>query len=116
MKTELLISKVMGCTRVGIPWRKSDLYEHIKKNEAECSIGRGIEPKKFMEFSTFERRLRNPEFTCFIECRYIKEFDDFRYVKKDLSSDECVFSKAHGWVVEQTRKAKLRERRRRRLW
>jgi hypothetical protein len=74
--------------RIGIPWKKKDLYEHIKKEQKF--------PDDFILFSTFERRLRQPEFD-YIECRFNKANKDYRYVMAESIADTepCVWSKLH---------------------
>ena len=91
MKSSILNSRLRGCMRIGIPWKKLELYEHIKKDEKN--------PKLFMKFSTFERRLRDIDY---IECVYNKEHSDYRYVMRAVIADTepCVFSKLHDKAMQ----------------
>lgn len=91
MKSSILNSRLRGCMRIGIPWKKLELYEHIKKDEKY--------PDLFMKFSTFERRLRDIDY---IECVFNKEHGDYRYVMRDVIADSepCVFSKLHDKAMQ----------------
>ena len=88
MKSHLLHAKLRGCMRIGIPWKKTELYDHIKKEQKD--------PDLFMKFVTFERRLRHSDFD-YIECVFNKEHGDYRYVMREVVADigPCVFSKLH---------------------
>ena len=102
MKSSILNSRLRGCMRIGIPWKKLELYEHIKKDEKN--------PDLFMKFATFERRLRDIDY---IECAFNEEHGDYRYVMREVIADTepCVFSKFHDKAMELIAIAK-----RRRTW
>ena len=86
MKSSLLHAKLRGCMRIGIPWKKRELYKWIKKDETY--------PDLFMKFSTFERRLRDIDY---IDCAFNKEHGDYRYVMREVIADSepCRWSKLH---------------------
>lgn len=88
MKSHLLHAKLRGCMRIGIPWKKKELYDHIKKEQKD--------PKSFIKFSTFERRLRQSDFD-YIGCEYNEEHGGYRYVMREVIADSepCVFSKLY---------------------
>jgi len=101
MKSSILHARLRGCMRIGIPWKKLELYDHIKKDEKY--------PDLFMKFSTFERRLRHADFD-YIECVLSKEHGDYRYVMREVIADSapCVFSKLYDKAMQKLAAGKER--------
>jgi len=92
MKTSVLHARLRSTMKIGLPWKKEELYKWIKKDEKN--------PKLFMKFTTFERRLRQPEFD-YVEHKWNEEHKDYRYVMREEGADvePCRWSKYHDSVV-----------------
>ena len=101
VKSSVLHARLRSTMKIGLPWKKKELYKWIKKDEKY--------PDLFMKFSTFQRRLRQPEVN-YIEHKWYEEHKDYRYVMREVVADvePCVFSKMYIGAMQKLAAGKER--------